>query len=141
MTLLFKIIGFALIITTTSLLGLIKANNLNLRCKKLKNIKASMLDLKQRIRLSHLEIDKLIELSFKGTPDYSNLEKNDCQIIKEFFQDIGMSDCDGECERCKLYINLLDRQINEAEKSYYELNKLYKYIGFLSGVFICIFFL
>lgn len=141
MTLLFKIIGFAFIITTTSLLGFLKANNLNLRYKKLKKIKASILDLKQRIRLSHLEIDKLIELSFKGIPDYSNLEKSDFQIISEFFENIGMSDSNAECERCELYINLLDRQITEAEKNYYELNKLYKSIGFLSGIFICIFFL
>ena len=88
---------------------------------------------------TYLEIDKLIEVSFKNVSDiYSNLDKSDCEIVKNFFKDIGMSDAKSEYERCELYISLLNTQIAEAEKNYTELGKLYKNIGFLSGVFICI---
>lgn len=61
--------------------------------------------------------------------------------MKGFFKDIGMSDSKSEYERCELYITLLEAQISEAEKNYTELGKLYKSIGLLSGIFICIFFL
>lgn len=139
---LFKLSGFGLILLTTYIAGYLKSNSLNLRRKKLIAIKSAINDLKQRIRLSHTEIDKLISISFKDIDDmYSNLEKSDTEIIKDFFKDIGMSDTKAEYERCELYLSLLDTQIIEAEKNYTELSKLYKSIGFLSGIFICIFFL
>lgn len=139
---LFKLSGFTLIIITTYIAGYLKSNSLNLRRKKLIAIKSAINDLKQRIRLSHTEIDKLISVSFKDILDiYSNLEKRDIEIIKDFFNDIGMSDSKAEYERCELYISLINTQIAEAEKNYTELSKLYKSIGFLSGIFICIFFL
>jgi hypothetical protein len=139
---LFKLSGFTLIILTTYIAGYLKSNSLNLRRKKLIAIKSAINDLKQRIRLSHTEIDKLISVSFKDILDiYSNLEKRDIEIIKDFFNDIGMSDSKAEYERCEVYISLLNTQIAEAEKNYTDLSKLYKSIGFLSGIFICIFFL
>ena len=139
---LFKLSGFGLILLTTYIAGYLKSNSLNLRRKKLIAIKSAINDLKQRIRLSHTEIDKLILISFKDIDDmYSNLEKSDTEIIKDFFKNIGMSDTKAEYERCELYLSLLDTQIIEAEKNYTELSKLYKSIGFLSGIFICIFFL
>lgn len=139
---LFKLSGFTLIILTTYIAGYLKSNSLNLRRKKLIAIKSAINDLKQRIRLSHTEIDKLISVSFKDILDiYSNLEKRDIEIIKDFFNDIGMSDSKAEYERCELYISLINTQIAEAEKNYTDLSKLYKSIGFLSGIFICIFFL
>lgn len=73
---LFKFSGFALIILTTFLLGYLKSNSLNIRRKKLYGIKNAVTDLKQRIRLSNVEIDKLISICFKDIDDcYSNLEK------------------------------------------------------------------
>ncbi len=142
MRLLFKISGFILIILTTSFLGFLKSNTLNLRYKKLCDLKNAVIDLKQRIRLSHNEIDRLIAVSFKNIPDYySNLEKSDIEIIKDLFENIGMSDTRAECERCELCISLLNTQISDAKNNYTELGKLYKSVGFLSGIFICIFFL
>lgn len=142
MKLLFKVLGFCLIILTTYTLGFLKSNTLNMRYKKLCCVKNALCDLKQRIRLNSGEIDKLISLSFKEIPDiYSYLEKSDTQIIKDFFENIGMADTKAECERCELYITMIDTKIKEAEKNYGELNKLYKSCGFFGGVLICIFFL
>lgn len=139
---LFKLLGFALIIVATYIMGSLKSNSLNLRRKKLIAIKNAINNLKQRIRLSNTEIDKLIAVSFEGIPDiYKDLENRDCEIIADFFKDLGMTDSKAEYERCEVYISLLNTQIDEAEKNYTELSKLYKSIGFLSGIFICIFFL
>ena len=139
---LFKLSGFALIIIATYITGSLKSNSLNLRRKKLIAIKNAINNLKQRIRLSNTEIDKLIAVSFESIPDiYKDLETRDCEIIADFFKDLGMSDSKAEYERCEVYIQLLTTQITEAEKNYTELSRLYKSIGFLSGIFICIFFL
>lgn len=142
MTGLFKLSGFGLIIFTTCVLGFLKSESLNLRLKKLVAIKTAITDLKQRIRLTDTEIDKLISVSFKNIKDiYANLEKSDAEIVKNFFNDIGMSDTEAEVNRCDLYISLLDDRITDAEKNYRELSKLYKSIGFWGGAFICIFFM
>lgn len=142
MNLLFKALGFVLIISSTTLFGFLKSNSLRARYKKLCSIKNAVSDLKQRIRLSHGEIDKLIALSFEKIPDYySDLGKSDIEIVKEFFSNIGLSDTKAECERCELCISLIDTQILEAQSDCQNLSKLYKSIGFLSGIFICIFFL
>ena len=142
MTGLFKLSGFGLIIFTTCVLGLLKSESLNLRLKKLVAIKTAITDLKQRIRLTDTEIDKLISVSFKNVKNiYANLEKSDAEIVENFFNDIGMSDTEAEVNRCDLYISLLDDRITDAEKKYRELSKLYKSIGFWGGAFVCIFFM
>lgn len=142
MTGLFKLSGFGLIIFTTCVLGFLKSESLNLRLKKLVAIKTAITDLKQRIRLTDTEIDKLISVSFKNVKNiYANLEKSDAEIVENFFNDIGMSDTEAEVNRCDLYISLLDDRITDAEKKYRELSKLYKSIGFWGGAFVCIFFM
>ena len=119
-----------------------KGLSLNLRLKKLVAIKTAITDLKQRIRLTDTEIDKLISVSFKNVKNiYANLEKSDAEIVENFFNDIGMSDTEAEVNRCDLYISLLDDRITDAEKKYRELSKLYKSIGFWGGAFVCIFFM
>ncbi len=142
MRLLFKISGYVLIVFVCWAVGFLKANSLHLRYKKLCNIHSGIRDLKERIRLHGGEIDRLINLSFESYPhDYTALQKEDITLIEDFFKNIGMSDTKAEYERCELYMNLIDTKITLAQKNYQELNKLYKSIGFFSGIFICIFFL
>lgn len=140
MTLLFKVTGFLLIIFTTSAIGFIKSEELNLRYKKLCSVEQGIHSLKERIRLQGGEIDRLIHLSFQDYPiNYSYLEKDDCEIIKDFFKNIGMSDTEAEYKRCELYINMIKGKADEALKKHRELSRLYKSMGVMSGIFICIF--
>ena len=142
MTGLFKLSGFGLILLTSCISWFLKSESLNLRLKKLVSLKTAITDLKQRIRLTDTEIDKLISVSFKNVKNiYANLEKSDAEIVENFFNDIGMSDTEAEVNRCDLYISLLDDRITDAEKKYRELSKLYKSIGFWGGAFVCIFFM
>lgn len=140
--LLFKILGFLMIIFTTAAIGFSKSAELFWRHKKLCSIRKGITVLKERIRLCAGETDRLIEQSFETFPlDYSYLEKEDTEIVDEFFKTLGMSDTTAECERCELYITLLEERIKEAEKRYREQGKLYRSIGIMSGIFVCIFFL
>ena len=142
MTLLFKITGFILVISTSAFIGFLKSGELFLRYKKLNKIQKNIADLKQRIRLHGGEINNLILLSFEEFPlDYLHLQKCDIEILNDFFANIGMGDTKSEYERCELYINLLKAKADEAKSKYQELGRLYKTIGLFSGIFICIFFI
>lgn len=142
MTLLFKITGFILVISTSAFIGFLKSGELFLRYKKLNKIQKNITDLKHRIRLHGGEINNLILLSFEEFPlDYLHLQKCDIEILNDFFENIGMGDTKSEYERCELYINLLKVKSDEAKSKYQELGRLYKTIGLFSGIFICIFFI
>ena len=142
MTLLFKISGFILIIFTTFSIGFLKSSELGSRYKKLESIQKGIGELKERIRMGGGEIDRLLNSSFHEYPiDYSHLEKDDVEILNDFFSNVGLSDTKAEYERCEVYINLLKNKIEEANAKYHETARLYKSIGLLSGVFLCIFFI
>ena len=136
---LFKITGFILVIFTTSAIGFLKANELNLRFRKLTDLYKAI---KEGIRLHGGDVQRLINLSFAEFPiNTAHLKKEDIAIIDDFFENLGAQDTVAEYERCELYINLLKAQADKAQKQHLELNRLYKNIGVLSGILICIFFL
>lgn len=142
MKLLFKVLGFIFIIFTTSAIGFLKANSLNIRYKKLCNIHSGMANLKEKIRLHCGETSTLLNQCFDEFPiNYTVLKEQDTEILKDFFENLGMGDTKSEYERCQAYMNMISNKINDAKKEYLELNKLYKSMGVLSGIFICIFLL
>ena len=142
MTLLFKIIGFALIITTCGAIGFLKANTLNARTKKLHSLQKSVTMFKQLLRLGGGETDKLIARCFDSYPiDYTFLLEEDRRAIESLINEIGMLDSESACNRCDITLALLDALYADALKNYRELGKLYKSVGALFGIFICIFFI
>lgn len=142
MTLLFKITGFIFVILTTSLIGFSKANALNMRHKRLTDITKGLSSLKEGIRLHGGDCDRLLRLSFAEFPiSYAYLKPCDTELLDEFFTNFGSTDSKSEYERCELYTNLLNQNSQEAKTAFQELNRLYKSIGVLSGVLICIFFI
>ena len=142
MNLLFKITGFTFIILTTSLFGFSASAKLNLRHKKLCLLVKEISVLKEYIRLHGGETEILFKKCFSEYPlNYTYLTKGDIETLEDFLKNFGFADSKTEYERCELYINLLNRHADEAQKRYLELNRLYKNIGVLSGILICIFFL
>lgn len=141
MKLMFKLLGFLLIITVCAAIGFIKANELQLRCKKLETFKKGVLELKERIKLSYGELDRLKNQCFKMPIDYSGLYKSDYEIIESMFREIALLDRENAYNRCTLSIELLNKQYAEAQNRQKELGRLYKSIGALGGIFICILFL
>ena len=141
MKLMFKLSGFLLIIAVCTAIGFIKSGELHLRCKKLTALKKNVLEFKERLRLSYGELDRLKEKCFENPIDYSGLYNSDCEILNSMFCEIGLLDRNAAYNRCELTVELLQKQYLEAESKYKELGKLYKSIGALSGIFICILFL
>lgn len=147
---LFKATGLTVIFCTAAAYGVLKSYALKMRQKTLRETVFSMTELRDRIRTGAGELEKIINLSFGEKACFKNgvakiksewLLKRDCELLNEFFSDIGMSDSATECERITLYITLMEKQCAEAEKNCAELCRLYTAVGVLCGAFLCIFFL
>ena len=148
---LFKILGVITVLSACSLAGFLKSFGLKKRHKKLLAIYRSMSDLRERIRMGGGEIERLVYLCFeedtasisegKAIINAMKMKKADVEILEEFFRDLGMSDSDSEYERTGLYMSLILKISDEAEKKCGELCRLYSSLGILCGLFICIFFL
>ena len=148
---LYKISGVITVYTVCSMAGFLKSFGLKKRHKKLLAIYRSMSDLRERIRMGGGEIERLVYLCFeedtasisegKAIINTMYLEKADVEILEEFFRDLGMSDSDSEYERTGLYMSIILKISDEAEKKCGELCRLYSSLGILCGLFICIFFL
>ena len=142
MTLLFKFTGFALIIITSTTIGFFKANTLSLRAKRLQELVQCITQMKELIRLGGGEIDRLSEQCFGAFPiDYSHLTIEDSEITESLFKEISMLDTEAAYKRCDICLSLLEMRHSEALQKQRELGKLYKSIGALFGIFICIFFI
>ncbi len=137
--LLFKLCGFALVIFSCAFVGFLKANHLNMRVKKLCYLQKGITRFKELVRLHGGETDRLLDKCFESRPiDYSYLELGDHEIVSGLFEEIGMLDTESACNRCELCLSMLKTKYDEAQKKYRDLGKLYKSIGALTGVFICI---
>lgn len=148
---LFKILGLIMIFCVSSLTGFLKSVRLRQRYTALSEIYRSMSELKERIRMSSGEIERLVAVSFENETvilkngrlkiQAEGLDNGDALLLRDFFSKLGMSDSKAECERTELYMNMLEKRRDDAEKSCNELCKLYNTLGILCGSFICIFFL
>ena len=147
---LFKLSGLIIRFLSSAGFGFYNSYKLKMREKKLRGIICSMTELRERVRTGAGEIGEIIEKSFGKTAplfgdgarlDCEWLTKGDAEVLKKFFTDIGMSDAEAECERTELYITLMQKQCNDAEKKCGELCRLYGTLGVLGGLFICVFFL
>lgn len=143
--------GLVTVFSVSALGGFLKSAMLKKRYKKLCGIYRSMSELKERVRMGAGEIERLVALSFdkgavfieNGKPetDPSYLEREDKELLEEFLCNLGMSDSESECERIGVYMALIEKKCEEAEKRCGELCRLYNALGILCGIFICIFLL
>lgn len=142
MTTLFKIIGLVLILSVCTAVGFLKALSLKLRVTRLQEIKSGLFTLKEKLRLRSGDKSRLLNECFLSPPEsFTELKHSDLLLWKEFLKDFGMSDTAAEYQRCESYIALFDAKITDAQKSFDEQQKLYKSLGFLGGLFVCIFLL
>ncbi len=139
---LFKITGLILILAVCTALGFLKALSLKARVDSLCEVKQALLMLKEKIRLRIGDKARLINECFNINPESTLSDKNgDLKLWREFYNGFGLSDTENEYKRCTAYISLFDNKINDAQSELLKQQKLYKSLGFLSGLFICIFFI
>lgn len=139
---LFKIVGLISVFIVCIALGFLKAFSLKGRYEDLRIATSSISKLKEKIRLHTGDKTRLFLECFSVPPEkLINLNNDDKALLNEFIINFGKSDTKAEIERCDAYISLFKTKMFEAKTEFDEQQRLYKTLGFLGGIFICIFFL
>lgn len=151
MGLLLKISGLAVIMSASYIFGQLKVTALKNRKKNLRFLLLGLEGLKESVGFAGCELPFLYKkhfnsckfLNFEGsavTITEKDFSVEDIGIINEFFEGAGALDCIRECERTELFINLLKKQLEDAEERLSNEGKLWKTIslcmGFGAGVLL-----
>lgn len=134
----FKILGLLSILLVCTAAGFMKAFSLKGRYDNLVTVKNGILKLRERIRLHSGNKSCLLTQCF---PASITLNGDDKKLFDEFIENFGKGDTREEIERSGAYASLFETKIKEAKKEADEQQRLYKTLGFLSGLFLCIFFI
>lgn len=148
---LFKLLGLLIILTVCSGIGVLKSELLRKQADDLAELIKGLSQLSELVRIGNYEIDELVNICFKKSLGFfengefiincHSLTEAQGKIIKEYFSGFGFSDTEGEHSRTELYINMLKNEQSEALKRYSALGSLYRSVGFMGGLIICIFLL
>ena len=113
---------------------------LGLRQKRLLVICNGLDKLALLITSSVKDLDVLLRESFKGgNIDTFGLLKSDKEILDNLISTLGISNRKREYDYVILCKKLLEKQFSQAKEDYNSLSKLYRSLGFLGGLFLCIF--
>lgn len=162
---LIKLIIFSLIIMLTTKLGLLKVSMFRKRLEELQKFKSALTFMKTKIEFTYEPIkdvfENISEIIYENKDNvfknckcstndffkqwkesiciYNNVLKNDdIQIIRNFGKMLGKTDKNGQISEIDLTVNLIEKQINDAENILFKNEKLYKTLGLTSGIGICI---
>ena len=142
MRMLFKIAGLITILLTCTAIGFLKSLALKGRFESLLYIKNSLLKLKEKLRLHSGDKSKLLNDCFTVPPQtIPHLDNDDKALLNDFLHGLGKGDTTQEIERCVAFLNLFETKTNDAKADFNNRQKLYKTLGFLGGIFLCIFFI
>lgn len=137
---LFKVLGLFSLVVSGTALGFYKSYLLELRQKQLLEICNSLERLALLITSSVKDLDVLLKESFKSEKiDTFGLLSSDKEILGNLISSLGISNRQREYDNVILCKNLLEKQLSEAKLEYDSLSKLYRSLGFLGGLFLCIF--
>ena len=139
---LFKVLGLLSLVVSGTALGFYKSYLLFQRQKQLLEICNGLERLALLITSSVKDLDVLFKESFKGEKiDTFGLLNRDKEILENLISSIGISNRKREYDNVILCKNLLEKQFLEAKEEHNSLSKLYRSLGFLGGLFLCIFFI
>lgn len=150
MDFLIKCFGIVFIIASTSLLGVYSGFKLKSRADALSWYVSAVCEIRDKVRATSAEIPKIVDGLYGGdkfftvsTPFKVRLKKGalterDEKLLNEFFGGFGMGDTASQISRCDMYINLLQKEYEQAAKEYAEKSRLYKQLGFFAGLGIAV---
>lgn len=162
---LIKSINLIFIFITSAYIGIIKSKTYEIRVVELNKFRNALVMFKTKIEFTYEpiknifeEISKIIYLDekniFKFTIEsdeeineaWSNsadrlsnvFNKEDIDVIKMLGKLLGKTDIEGQVSEILLTQNLIERQIEKAENEKTKNSKLYKTMGIICGLGICI---
>lgn len=146
-------------------IGNYKAKNYENRVIELNKFQNALVMLKSKIEFTHEPIktifedisriiyednNNIFEMTLNNTKDIcgswnnsinilkTNLNKEDKEVMRMFGKMLGKTDIKGQINEIELSMELIKRQINNAEKEKEKNFKLYKTMGAVIGLGICI---
>lgn len=135
-----KFLGLLSLVISATAMGFYKSYLLGLRKRKLLDICNGLDKLARLIVSSVKDLDILLKECFKGGEiDTFGLLNSDKEILENLIFTIGISNRKREYDNVILCKKLLEKQYADAKEEYESLSKLYRSLGFLGGVFVCIF--
>ena len=151
MNVLLKITGLIFVFFSCCACGFYQSEKLKKRVVRLSDFVRAVHEYAQRVRVGTEEVERLLFLCF-GEEEIRRTEngfsltcafmkKEDEQLAREFFCNIGMGSAEEEYERAKLYTVLFSERRGQAEKDAQERCRLMKTLGVSVGCFLCIFLL
>lgn len=152
------------IIVISSYLGIYKSKEYENRVKELRKFKSALIMFKSKLEFTYEPIKSIFEdiskviyknennifekvvknkndiyTSWKEAVQNENaFTKEDIEIIETIGKLLGKTDIDGQVSEINLGINLVERQIEIAENEKNKNVKLYKTMGIVCGIGICI---
>lgn len=159
-----KYISLFGILIISSYIGIYKAKEFENRVRELEKFKSALIMFKSKLEFTYEPIKNIFEdisnvIYNKGKNIFENVIKsekdiyeswknavekeenfsqNDKEIIKTIGKLLGKTDLDGQVNEINLGINLVDKQIKDAEEARNKNVKLYKTMGIVCGIGICI---
>lgn len=143
-----KILGIFIIFSVCTVFGVFKSLSLKERSLSLEFYQKALHSLARRVRTDSRELSILLPICFEERVffrensivfDKEHLTKADISLLQEFFATLGKNDKQTEYERIKLFSELLEETKTEAFAEYTKSGKLYRTVGVLSGLGLCIF--
>lgn len=164
MCLLIKIIGCALLVTATTLIGIKKSQRLYRRRDFINEFLVFLDSLATNIRYSGDELSVIISKSedpfgkavydsyrksegsfferwkkavMKISDGYS-LKHDDKQLLCSFGEKLGITDVEGQLKHIELYKGLAKAHLDDSKKDITEKSRLYKTMGFFVGAAVAL---
>lgn len=148
---LFKALGLLFLFTACAMFGFLKSESLKKRKIALGVFIKALSQIAELVRIGTYEIEELCRLCFEtsfvkmenGAPKLlcEELADSDKELIEEYFKGFGLTDTESEYKRTKLYISLLEQQYSSAAELYSKQGGLYRSVGLMGGLILCIFFM
>ncbi len=136
----FKAFGLILIFFVCCTFGFLKARSLKARLDRLTEIKKGLFALKERLRLHGGDKEQLLKQCFLFSDDSLSVLKTDELILwQEFITALGTTDTAASITSCEGYLALFEGKLSQAQSDFSKEQRLYKSLGVLGGIFICIF--
>ncbi len=139
MSLVLKLFGMLVLLLSSTALGFFKAIGLKRRSENLQKICFALGTLRERLCLGGSRESLIAECFPAEALRGEALNINDKSILSEFLDGFGSNVSGAEIERINHFRELFAQQLTAAEQSRIQGGRLYKTIGFCTGLCACIF--
>ena len=144
-----RLIGAALIVASSALIGFLKGNTLAERYKKLSAIYDGVNTLYEYVERGGCELEKAVKNSFLSVKflqfkdnvfscDDKSLTKEDNELLNSFISTLGLSVKKTECDKINNFKIKLKTHINDAKTNYAQKGKIYQSFGICIGLVLAV---